>query len=42
LANVESIQEITLNQCKICQSEFFVLIDGVEADECGHDNIYGR
>ena len=41
LTNVECIQQVSLNQCKISQSEFFVLIDGVEADKCGHNNIYG-
>jgi hypothetical protein len=41
LTYVESVQQVTLYQIKISQRELFVLIDSVEANECGHVNIYG-
>jgi hypothetical protein len=41
LTNAKGIQQVSLNQIKVCERELFELIDGIEADKCGHDNIYG-
>ena len=41
LAYVESVQQVTLYQIKVSECELFVLIDSVEANECGNVDIYG-
>ena len=41
LTYVESVQQVTLYQIKVSECELFVLIDSIEANECGHADIYG-
>ena len=39
-ADIERIQQVTLDQFKVQQGEFFVLILSIEANKCSHVCTY--